>query len=98
VVPPDPSLPIGTDTLPEIRHIVVLMMENHSFDNYLGMLGRGDGLPKGADGVPTAANPKGNGSEVRAHHATSTVQPPAVPSQAWDASHRQWDQGTNRGY
>ena len=34
--PPDPSRPIGTDLLPQIEHIVVLMMENHSFDNYLG--------------------------------------------------------------
>jgi phospholipase C len=39
---PRPDLPAGTDLLPAIRHIVVLMMENHSYDNYLGMLaGRG---------------------------------------------------------
>jgi phospholipase C len=25
-------------------------MENHSFDNYLGTLGRGEGLPLGDDG------------------------------------------------
>ncbi len=31
----------GTDALPQIEHIVVLMMENHSYDNYLGMLNRG---------------------------------------------------------
>ncbi len=37
---PDPSLPAGTDRIPQIKHIVVLMMENHSFDNYLGTLGR----------------------------------------------------------
>ena len=29
--------------LPKLQHIVVLMMENHSFDDHLGMLGRGDG-------------------------------------------------------
>ena len=33
---PDRSRPAGTDMLPQIKHIVVLMMENHSFDNYLG--------------------------------------------------------------
>src|SRR6185437_2728137 len=38
---PDSSRPAGTDMLPQIKHIVVLMMENHSFDNYLGTLGRG---------------------------------------------------------
>ena len=43
---PQPDLPEGTDLLPQIKHIVVLMMENHSYDNYLGTLtGRGDGLP-----------------------------------------------------
>jgi phospholipase C len=40
---PDSSRPAGTDMLPQIKHIVVLMMENHSFDNYLGTLGRGRG-------------------------------------------------------
>ena len=40
------SLPLrssarGTDTLPQIEHVVVLMLENHSYDNFLGMLGRG---------------------------------------------------------
>ena len=38
---------------PQIKHIVVLMMENHSYDNYLGTLaGRGDGLPVDASGTP----------------------------------------------
>jgi phospholipase C len=42
---PDPSRRVGTDILPQIKHIVVLMLENHSFDNYLGTLGRGEGFP-----------------------------------------------------
>src|SRR5262245_2822625 len=33
---PHPRLPEGTDTIPEIEHVIILMMENHSFDNYLG--------------------------------------------------------------
>jgi phospholipase C len=37
---PYPALPAGTDTIPQIEHIVVLMMENHSYDNRLGMLRR----------------------------------------------------------
>jgi phospholipase C len=40
---PDPSRPVGTDLLPQVKHIIVLMMENHSFDNYFGTLGRGRG-------------------------------------------------------
>ena len=35
---PFPYLPAGHVSMPEIRHVVVLMMENHSFDNLLGMV------------------------------------------------------------
>ena len=35
---PFPHLPAGHPSMPEIEHVVVLMMENHSFDNLLGMV------------------------------------------------------------
>jgi phospholipase C len=96
---PRPDLPAGTDLLPQIRHIVVLMMENHSYDNYLGMLqGRGAGLPLSADGEPEASNPGTNGERVRAYHLPSPVQRRGVPSQSWNASHRQWAQGRCDGF
>ncbi len=41
---PFPDRPAGSDCLPGIDHIVVLMKENHSYDNYFGMLERGDGF------------------------------------------------------
>lgn len=97
--PPDPSQPVGTDLLPQIRHIVVLMMENHSYDNYLGMLqGRGDGFPLGADGKPEISNRDTAGEPIRAHHLSSTVQRPQVPSQSWHATHHQWDEGKHEGF
>ena len=97
--PPKPSLPVGTDLIPQIRHIVVLMMENHSYDNYLGMLpGRGEGFPLGADGKPEIFNPDAAGDPIRAHHLTSTVQRPDVPSQSWHATHHQWDEGKCDGF
>src|SRR3954449_3027289 len=71
---PDPSRPSGSDTLPAIHHIVVLMMENHSFDNYFGVLGRGDGLPLGPDGHPAATNTGRDGRVVPAHHLVATTQ------------------------
>jgi phospholipase C len=95
---PDPSRPAGTDMLPQIKHIVVLMMENHSFDSYLGTLGRGDGLPLGDDGTPDAANPDAAGTMIRAHHAASTVQEQGVPGQSWSASHGQWAGGKMNGF
>jgi phospholipase C len=97
--PPDPGRPAGTDLLPQIKHIVVLMMENHSYDNYLGMLtDRGDGFPLGDDGQPEASNRDADGEPIRAHHLTSTQQLPCVPSQSWHATHHQWDEGKNDGF
>ena len=96
---PRPDLPVGTDLLPKIKHIVVLMMENHSYDNYLGMLaGRGEGLARGPDGAPLAANPRRDGSTVPAHHLTSTVQVERVPTQSWNVSHLQIADGRNDGF
>jgi phospholipase C len=75
------------------------MMENHSYDNYLGMLrGRGEGFPLGPDGEPEVFNPGAEGESVRAHHLSSTVQRPNVPSQSWHASHHQWDEGKCDGF
>jgi phospholipase C len=96
---PEPSLPAGTDLLPQLKHIVVLMMENHSYDNYLGMLdGRGDGFPLGPDGLPAVSNPDTAGEPVRAHHLTSTDQRVGIPSQSWHATHHQWDEGQHTGF
>jgi phospholipase C len=95
---PDPDQPAGTDLLPGIRHIVVLMMENHSYDNYLGTLGRGDGLALGPDGTPDAANSGVNGEPVRIRHAPGPVQEHRSPTQCWNASHIQWDDGRCDGF
>jgi phospholipase C len=96
---PQPSRPAGADLLPQIRHIVVLMMENHSYDNYLGMLrGRGEGFPLGPDGEPAPCNLSAGGKPVRPFHLPSTVQRPLVPSQSWHASHQQWGGGKCDGF
>ena len=95
---PDPSGPAGTDMLPLIKHIIVLMMENHSFDNYLGTLGRGEGFALGDDGTPDAENPDSAGTMIRAYHASSTVQKQGVPCQSWNASHTQWAGGKMNGF
>ncbi len=94
---PDPGLPEGTDTLPLIDHIVVVMQENHSFDNYLGMLGRGDGFTLDRHGRPTNTNPDPSGGYVRAFHETDTCQAGNV-TQTWNASHIQYGDGRNDGF
>jgi phospholipase C len=96
---PRPDLPAGTDLLPLIGHIVVLMMENHSYDNYLGMLrDRGEGFPLGPGGEPDVFNCGISGEAVRAYHLPATVQHPGVPSQSWHATHLQWAEGTCSGF
>ena len=96
---PDLSQPAGTDLLPQVKHIVVLMMENHSYDNYLGTLeGRGDGFPIGDDGKPDVENPDAAGQPIRAFHMTSTLQGSGVPGQSWSAAHEQWAGGKMNGF
>jgi len=95
---PHPKLPAGTDAIPKIDHIVVVMMENHSFDNYLGMLGRGDGFALDHNGRPKAANRDDKGNVVRAFRMPSTCQLMRAPGQNWNASHIQYDNGRNDGF
>jgi phospholipase C len=96
---PYPNLPAGTESFPQIQHIVVLMMENHSFDNHLGALRR-----PGVDGLTFRGgsalnwNPTSAGSPVYATRAPSTCQVGYKISQSWDASHRSWKFGANNGF
>ena len=90
--------PAGSDCLPGIDHIVVLMKENHSYDNYFGMLERGDGFTLGADGLPLNSNPDSAGQPVRAHHLSLPFNPSFDVSQNWNNSHRQWNGGAMDGF
>ncbi len=97
-IPPNPKAPLGSDQLPEVDHIVVVMMENHSFDNILGALGRGDVLARTSAGVPDATNPDGQGHLIRSFHMPTPCQLDGKPSQDWNASHTQYANGTNQGF
>jgi phospholipase C len=101
---PFPHLPAGTPSMPKIEHIVVLIMENHSFDNVLGMLpyqvpGRGgvDGLSRHRGRI-TNFNRDPQGHKVHGQHASSPCQLPKVPTQSWNASHESYDRGRNDGF
>jgi phospholipase C len=78
----------------------VLMMENHSYDNHLGMLGRpgADGFTLGADGRPLAVNPYADGRLQHAFRMPATCQLPGHPSQSWADSHTQLDGGRLDGF
>jgi phospholipase C len=104
---PDPSRDAGTSdpSLP-FDHIVVVMMENHSFDNVLGALPaygqpRADGLTF-VDGKATNSNPAPDGAAADADRVyafpLTTTQQGAHVDQSWNATRTQIDGGTMQGF
>jgi phospholipase C len=83
-------------------HIVVVMMENHSFDNLLGDLGRTRTDVKAltfANGKATDSNP-GSGAlpaQVTAFPLASTAQATNI-TQSWRAAHEQVNGGAMDGF
>jgi phospholipase C len=84
--------------VPQIANLVIVIKENHSYDNYFGMLGRGDGFTLDADGVPINTNPDRHGRPVRVHHQPLPFNPSFRVSQTWNASHLQWNGGAMDGF
>jgi phospholipase C len=84
------------ELLAPIENIVVLMMENRSFDHYFGSLqlleGRADLL--GLDG--TESNLDDDGNPVTVHLLEDFT--PADPPHGWGACHNQWNGGANDGF
>jgi phospholipase C len=102
---PFPHLPAGHPSMPQIEHIVVLMMENHSFDNLLGMVPyqvpgrtRVDGLKRKHGRVQNSNPNPATGRKLYASHRTDPCQLSGSPSQSWDASHTAWDNGRMDGF
>ncbi|HWW53435.1 MAG TPA: alkaline phosphatase family protein, partial [Acidimicrobiales bacterium] len=100
---PDPSRPAGTpDPRVPIDHVIVVMMENHSFDNYLGLLARrgqpaADGFTFDGAGKPSNSNPT-TGGVIRSFHMPSECQMEFSPSQAWTTTRTSIDGGAMTGF
>ena len=100
---PFPNRPVGakTNALP-FDHLVIVMQENHSFDNYLGMLPlRGqplaDGFTFDSNGNPTNSNPIGSQHMV-AYREASFAGSTNEGSQTWSDTHRQVNGGAMDGF
>ena len=99
--PPDGTEPppglSPEELLAPIDTIVVLMLENRSFDHHLGASyrlheGRNDVVgPNGSE-----ANPSPDGDSVQLFHMLNTS--PKSPPHQWDSAHLQWSQGANDGF
>jgi phospholipase C len=97
--PPDLCAETGTlspeELLAPIDTIVVLCMENRSFDHYLGSLLLIEG--RAVDGLTGAElNLAPDGSSVGVHLLEDFT--PEDPPHGWDACHAQWNGGANDGF
>ena len=65
-----PTSPPGLTGIHKIQHVVIIMQENRSFDNYFGTFPGADGIPM-QNGVPTVCVPDPqNGLCVKPFHDT----------------------------
>ena len=88
---PSQTLPgIDGRALP-IRHVIVLMQENRSFDHYFGRLATA-GQPDAEAIPPHFGNPNTQGDWVRPFHLPTTCIPRDPPHQ-WQDMHDHWNQG-----
>jgi len=105
--PPDASSPPDAATKPPtpeellstVDAIVVLMMENRSFDHYLGALKsdatyRHKATVNGLTG--TESNPAPNGTPVTVFKMNNFT--PEDPPHSFAATHAQWNNGKNDGF
>ncbi len=68
-----PAVAGATDPIHKIRHVVVIMQENRSFDNYFGTFPGADGIPM-RNGTPIACLPDPlAGHCIRPHHDSHNV-------------------------
>lgn len=87
----------GEDALPPgIDHLVCVMLENRSYDHFLGARSL-IGLP--GDGITaTMSNPNMAGDEVTVYEAMTGNLCVADPPHGWDAAHASFAGGANNGF
>lgn len=95
---PSSSLEAGkADAKNPIEHIVIIMQENHSFDNYFGRLNQPAFYGNAVDGITDKmSNPNSAGHPVFAHHEKTLC--PADPGHSWNDMHKDWNQGANDNF
>lgn len=95
---------LPSNGLGNIRHIIFLIQENRSFDNYFGALGAykaARGLPNDVDGLDLAnlqkyAQKDKNGATVLPYHQSTVCIENTSPS--WNPSHNAYHNGLMDGF
>lgn len=94
------SVTSAANGLSHIKHIIFMVQENRSFDDYFGMLGAyraSLGLSNNIDGLNlNAALPNTKGQMVHPYHYQTVCTENLSPS--WDESHRDIDGGKMDGF
>ncbi len=90
----EPSGLSASELLGEIETIVVLCMENRSFDHYFGSLTFKEGRTDVAGLLGTETNPAPGGGDPVGVFRLEDYEPDDPPH-GWDACHRQWNGGLN---
>jgi phospholipase C len=87
---PAPGAPEGIE---KIEHVVWIIQENRTFDNYFGTFPGADGIP------PSTCLPKMPGSKacVKPFHMTAD-EPPCDLSHMWTVAHAAYDNGRMDGF
>ena len=88
---PSQTLPGVVGHALPIKHVIVLMQENRSFDHYFGRLAAA-GQPDAEVIPPHFGNPNQQGDWVRPFHLPTTCIPRDPPHQ-WENMHTHWNQG-----
>lgn len=87
---PKPGAPPGIE---KIKHVIWIIQENHSFDNYFGTFPGADGFPPGTC-LPTLPGSK----ECVAPFHMPQGAPPCDLSHAWQTAHAAYDHGNMDGF
>src|SRR5215472_4950083 len=77
----------------KIRHVIIIMQENRSFDNYFGTYPGADGIPM-RNGAPTTCMPNPKGGCQRPYHDTADINgggPHGVDNFVADYNHGKMD-------
>ncbi len=89
----------ASEGIKKIEHIVVVMQENHSFDNYLGRL-HYEGQPASEALPGNASNPdplNPHGPPIKVFHADTLCSVEDL-DHSWNGTHKAWNHGQMDGF
>jgi phospholipase C len=102
-VPPATTVKPASRVLSEIKHVVILMQENRSFDHYFGVMPGVRGFAdsryaKSAFTQPDSRNPAKHLLPFHADTTSTSAQALPSNSHSWQAQHGSWNDGKMNGF